>query len=82
MSPCCSGCDICLLGLALRKPVTVTPEASQQMGKTEGPLLWSRGVLTLTRALGLPWALTLVLSQLLQETEGMGGRDGDFQCPF
>lgn len=82
MSACCSGCGICLLGLALRKPVTVTSEASQQMGRTEGPLLRSRGVLTLTRALGLPWALTLVLSQLLQEAESTGGGGGHFQFPF
>lgn len=79
MSPCCSGCGICLLGLALRKPVTVASEASQQMGKMEEP---HRGVLTLTRGLGLPRALALVLSQLLQEAESTGGGDGDFQFPF
>lgn len=70
-----------MLGLALRKPFTVASEASQQMGKTGEPLLRSRGVLTLTRALGLPRALALVSSQLLPEAESTGGGDGDFQFP-
>lgn len=38
MSPCCSGCDICFLGLAFEEPVTVISEGSQQMGKLEVPL--------------------------------------------
>lgn len=38
MSPCCSGCGICFLGLALEEPVTVISEGSQQMGKLEMPL--------------------------------------------
>ena len=85
MSPCYSGCDICFLGPALEEPVTVTSEGSQQMGKMEMPLLWSRGALTLTRALSLPWALTLVLSQLPQGAERAGisssrFRDGEVNC--
>lgn len=38
MSPRCSGCGICFLGLAFEEPVTVISEESQQMGKLEMPL--------------------------------------------
>lgn len=62
-----------MLGLALRKPFTVASEASQQMGKTEEPLLRSRGVLTLTRALGLPRALAPVSAALGGREHGRWG---------
>lgn len=48
----------------LRRACHSDSEGSEQMGKMEMALPWSRGVLTLTPALSLSWALTFVSSQL------------------